>query len=205
MMQVRINPDDITFIGVLSACSHGGLVDEGRNLFDSMRKDYGIEPKLEHYGCLLDLLGRAGLLREAEELIDSIPSENNKIIVPLYSALLGACRIHGNVDISERVAKRLSDFESSCSSSHTLLANIYADAERWEDVTKVRRRMRDLGVKKMPGCSSVEINGIIHEFLVRDSSHPQMEQIDSMLHRLKNPVLLLDANYRLETEIPVSL
>ncbi|PRQ46484.1 putative tetratricopeptide-like helical domain-containing protein [Rosa chinensis] len=201
MKQVKINPDDITFIGVLSACSHGGLVDEGRKLFNSMRKDYGIEPKLEHYGCLIDLLGRAGLLDEAEELIESIPSENNKFVVPLYSSLLSACRIHGNVSMSERVAKRISDIESSGSSAHTLLANIYADAERWEDVTKVRRKMRDLGVKKMPGCSSVEINGTVHEFLVGDSSHPETEKIYSMLHRLIKPSVDLEENYGIETEI----
>lgn len=155
MKQVGIKPDDITFIGVLSACSHGGLVDEGRKFFNSMRKDCGIEPKLEHYGCLIDLLGRAGLLDEAEELIGRIPRGKNKIIVPLYGALLGACRIHGNADMGERMAKRLSDIESRGSSAHTLLSNIYADAERWKDVTKVRRRMRDLGVKKVPGCSSI--------------------------------------------------
>lgn len=140
MIQIGINPDDINFIAVLRACSHGGLVDEGRKFFNSMRKMYEIEPKLEHYACLVDLLGRAGLLDEAEEMIERVPSENKEIMIPLYGALLSACRIHGNVEMGERVAKRLADIESSGSSVHTLLANTYASADRWEDVTKVRRR-----------------------------------------------------------------
>ncbi|CAL2275095.1 unnamed protein product [Prunus armeniaca] len=152
MIQIGINLDDITFISVQSACSHGGLVDEGRKFFNSMRKMYEIEPKLEHYACLFDLLGRAGLLDEAEETVEWVPS-----------ALLSACRIHGDVEMGERVAKRLADIESSGSSVHTLLANTYASADRWEDVTKVRRKMKDLGVRKMPGSSSIEIDGIVHE------------------------------------------
>ncbi|KAA8523061.1 hypothetical protein F0562_009484 [Nyssa sinensis] len=156
MKQAGFRPDDITFIGVLSSCSHGGLVEEGRQYFNSMTKIYQIEPKLEHYGCLIDLLGRAGLLDEAEELIEKIPNESNKIIVPLYGALLSACRIYGAVDLGERVAKRLVEIESSDSSVHTLMANMYASADRWEDVTKVRMKMKALGVKKAPGCSSIE-------------------------------------------------
>lgn len=158
MIRVGIRPDDITFIGVLNACSHGGLVEEGRRHFDSMTEVYQIEPKLEHYGCLIDLLGRAGLLDEAEDKINVIPNKDNKIIVPLYGALLSACRNYENVDMGERVAKRLLEIESSDSSSHTLLANIYAAASRWEDVTKVRRKMTTLGPKKSPGCSSLEID-----------------------------------------------
>ncbi|KAL5572748.1 hypothetical protein UlMin_022345 [Ulmus minor] len=170
MMRAGIDPDNITFIGVLSAFSHGGLVEEGRQFFHSMR-EYGIEPKLEHYGCLIDILGRAGLLDEAEELIVRIPNNSNVITVPLYGALLSACRIHGNVEMGERVAKRLADIESSDSSIHMLLSNIYASVDRWEDVTKVRKKMKDLGVRKMPGCSSIEIDGIVREFVVGDSSH----------------------------------
>ena len=166
MERVGVNPDDITFIGVLSACSHAGLVEEGRQFFHSMTETYEIEPKSQHYGCLIDLFGRAGLLDEAEELIEKIPNDNNVIVVPLYGALLSACRIHGNVELGERVARRLADIESSDSSVHMLLANLYASADKWEDMTKVRRNMKDLGVKKVPGCSSIEINGVVREFLV---------------------------------------
>lgn len=189
MKQAGVRPDDITFIGVLSACSHGGLVEEGRNFFDSMNKVYQIQPKLEHYGCLIDLLGRAGLLDEAEELTEKIPKENTDITVPLYGALLSACRIYGNIKIGERVAQQLEKIEAGDSSIHTLLANIYASADRWQDVTKVRRKMKDLGVKKVPGCSSIEINGIVHEFIAGDPSHPEVEEIYSMLGRMINPLL----------------
>ncbi|XP_038880251.1 pentatricopeptide repeat-containing protein At1g31430 [Benincasa hispida] len=178
---VGAKPDDITFIGVLSACSHGGLVEEGRMFFNLMKKVYRIEPKVEHYGCVIDLLGRAGLLDEAEELIQGIPNENGEIVVPLYGALLSACKIHNNVDMGERLAKKLVSIESCDSSIHTLLASIYASVDRWEDAKKVRRKMKELGVKKMPGCSSIEVDGIVHEFLVGDPSHPEMIEICSML------------------------
>ncbi|KAF5482110.1 hypothetical protein F2P56_002702 [Juglans regia] len=189
MKKAGAKPDDISFVGVLSACSHGGLVEEGRHFFISMTKVYKIEPKLEHYGCLIDLLGRAGKLDEAEELIEKTPKENNEIVIPLYGSLLSACRVYGNVEMAERVAERLVKIESSDSSIHTLLANIYASADRWQDVTKVRRKMKDLGVKKVPGCSLIEINGIVHEFVVGDPSHPEVKDIYSMLDRLARPLL----------------
>ncbi|XP_023004947.1 pentatricopeptide repeat-containing protein At1g31430 [Cucurbita maxima] len=197
-------PDDITFIGVLSACSHGGLVEEGRRYFDSMKTVYRIEPKVEHYGCAIDLLGRAGRLDEAEELIREIPSENDAILIPLYGALLSACRIHNNVDMGERLAKKLVNIESCDSSIHTLLANIYAFAHRWEDAKEVRRKMKELGVKKMPGCSSIEVDGIVHEFLVGDPSHPEMMEICSMLDSVVGP-LLGPKESELEIVIPLHI
>ena len=154
-----------------------------------MKKVYRIEPKVEHYGCVIDLLGRAGLLDEAEELIQGIPDENGEIVVPLYGALLSACRIHNNVDMGERLANKLVNIESCDSSIHTLLANIYASVDRWEDAKKVRRKMKELGVKKMPGCSSIEVDGIVHEFLVGDPSHPKMIEICSMLDRVTGQLL----------------
>ncbi|XP_068647659.1 pentatricopeptide repeat-containing protein At1g31430 [Aristolochia californica] len=179
MTESGVKPDNITFIGILSACNHGGLVEDGRRYFDSMKRVYQIEPKLEHYGCFVDLLGRAGLLAEAEFLIEKIPNDEHAL--PLWVSLLGACRIHGNVEVGERLAKRLGDIKSCNSGMYTLMANIYAAAEKWEDVTKLRRKMKDLGVKKTPGCSSIVVNGIIHEFLVGDTSHPQSRGIYSLL------------------------
>ncbi|KAL5720750.1 hypothetical protein ACHQM5_013389 [Ranunculus cassubicifolius] len=181
MLKVGWKPDDITFIGVLSACSHGGLVDAGRRYFNFMKELYQIEPKIEHYGCLVDLLSRAGQLVEAERLIEGIPDVNDEHLVPLWSALLGACRNHNNVEMGERVAKRILESESTNSGIHTLAANLYAAVDRWEDVTTVRRKMKDLGVKKVPGCSSVEVNGTVHEFLVSDSSHPKGTEVKSLL------------------------
>lgn len=194
MKQAGAKPDDITFIGVLSACSHGGLVKEGREFFKSMTAMYNIKPKLEHYGCLIDLLGRAGLLDEAEELIKKIPNEGHAILVPLYGSLLSACRLYKNVDMGKRVAMQLVKIGSSDSSVHTLLANIYASAGKWEDVTKVRRKMKDLGVKKLPGCSSIEVDSIIHEFFAGDPSHPELGEIYFMLDRLAKPLFGLEKN-----------
>ncbi|XP_030475973.2 pentatricopeptide repeat-containing protein At1g31430 [Syzygium oleosum] len=177
-------PDDVTFIGVLSACSHGGLVKEGRRLFSLMTETYGIEPKVEHYGCMIDLLGRVGLLDEAEKLIEKVPNENDEIAIPLYGALLSACRLHSNINIGERMAKRLVKMEFNDSSIHTLLANTYASANRWADVARVRSKMEDLGIKKTPGCSSIEVNGIIHEFTVGGPSSPEMYDICFMLDKM---------------------
>ncbi|KAF8389040.1 hypothetical protein HHK36_025725 [Tetracentron sinense] len=131
--------------------------------------DLAIEPKLEHYGCLVDLLCCAGLLDEAEE-------------------------IHGNVEMGERVAKHIDGFESNNSGVHTLLSNIYAAANRWGDVTKVRRKMKDLGVKKLPRCNLIEVNGIVHEFLVGGASHPEIRKIFSMLDDIARPVFRLGRN-----------
>ncbi|XP_057445104.1 pentatricopeptide repeat-containing protein At1g31430-like [Lotus japonicus] len=159
METLGAKPDDVTFITVLSACSHAGLVEEGRKLFHSMSSKYHIKPNLEHYGCFIDLLGRAGLLHEAEELVMKLPDQTDEIIVPLYGALLSACRTYGNIDMGERLATTLAKVKSSDSSVHSLLASIYASADRWEDVNKVRSKMKDLGIKKVPGYSSIDLEG----------------------------------------------
>ncbi|CAI9104513.1 OLC1v1003199C1 [Oldenlandia corymbosa var. corymbosa] len=156
MKNAGIKPDDITFIGVLSACSHGGLVEEGRQHFDSMGKVFQLEPKLEHYSCLIDLLGRAGQLREARDIIELIPSKDNKIVIPLYGALLSACRIHGDVDLGECIANTLMRIAHNDSSTHALLANIYASVDRWEDAKKVRIKMRSDGVEKDQGKKHID-------------------------------------------------
>lgn len=200
MKKFGARPDDITFIGVLSACSHGGLVDEGRKIFYSMRGTYQIEPKLQHYGCFIDLLGRAGLLQEADELIRDLADQNDEMIIPLYGALLSACRFYGNIDMGEKIARQLEKIEYSDSSLHTLLANIYASADRWEDVSKVRSKMKDLGIRKVPGCSAIEVNGILHEFLVGDPSHLEIREIYSMLDAMARPLSASEEN-EMETEI----
>ncbi|KAK1430817.1 hypothetical protein QVD17_13853 [Tagetes erecta] len=185
MKEFGFKPDDITFIGVLNACSHGGLVEEGWMHFESMKSLYQVEPKIEHYGCLIDLLGRAGLLKEAEKVINKIPKEKDDILVPVYGALLSACRLYGDVDMGEHLAERLSEIERGDSSIHTLLANIYASVGRWEDVKKVRSKMRVSGIRKEPGCSCIEVNGKIHEFLVGDaSSHPELKDVYVSLNTL---------------------
>ncbi|XP_020596631.1 pentatricopeptide repeat-containing protein At1g31430 [Phalaenopsis equestris] len=184
MKALEFKPDDITFIGVLSACCHGGLVEEGRRHFYEMKVVHRIEPKIEHYGCLVDLLGRAGHLDEAEQLIESISYENNADALPLLGAFLGACRIHGNIEIGKRLAMQFVKYETVNSGLHTLIANIYAAADMWEDATQVRKKIKNFGAKKIPGCSSIEVNGLISEFVVDDTEHIATADIFAVLNGL---------------------
>ncbi|XP_058086445.1 pentatricopeptide repeat-containing protein At5g06540 [Magnolia sinica] len=177
MVETGVMPRDVTFTAVLSACSHGGLVERGFKLFESMREDYKIEPRLEHYGCMVDLLGRAGKLDEAERFIHQLPLKPN---APIWGALLGACRIHRNVEIGERVGKILIELEPGHSGYYVLLSNVYARANRWDQVTELRQNMKDRGVKKSPGYSLIEVDGIVHRFIMGDGSHPEIEQIRAM-------------------------
>eukprot|EP01018_Ginkgo_biloba_P038372 Gb_05116 [translate_table: standard] len=181
MQQTGMKPDHVTFIGVLSACSHAGLVDEGWQYFDCMSREYGLEPKVEHYACLVDLLGRAGHLDEAYNFVKAMPLEPDAVV---WGALLGACRIHGNTVLGEHVAEQLFELEPENVGCYVLLSNIYADAGRWDDVAKVRTLMKDRGLKKTPGCSLIEVNNRVHAFVVGDRLHPQSEQIYAMLASL---------------------
>ncbi|XP_058070603.1 putative pentatricopeptide repeat-containing protein At3g05240 [Magnolia sinica] len=155
-MQVEgILPDHITYIGVLCACSHAGLVDESREYFDSMTNVHGIAPTIEHYGCMVDLLSRAGRLREAEKLVELMPLPPN---IAVWSALLSGCEIHCNVDIAERIGNRIEELNPQGSGIYLLLSNIYAKAGRWQAVEMARELMRHKGIEKTHGCSSIEAN-----------------------------------------------
>ncbi|KAJ4712936.1 Pentatricopeptide repeat-containing protein [Melia azedarach] len=148
-------PNDITFLGVLCACSHGGMVDEGRRYFDMMIKDYHIKPNVKHYGGMVDILGRAGLVEEAYQLIMSMPMECNAIV---WRTLLAACRLHGNVQLGEKVRKHLFVLEPNHSSDYVLLANMYASVGQWNEVLRVRKSMQNKGVEKPePGNSFIGI------------------------------------------------
>lgn len=182
MKQTGMKPNHITFVGVLSACSHAGLVAEGCYYFHSMSRDYCIAPQADHYACMVDLLGRAGHLDEADKLINEMPFNPDAVVL---GALLGACRIHMNVKLGERVAERLFELEPLNSSTYVLLSNIYAVAGRWDDVGKVRMIMKARGVIKKAGCSWVKIKNKVHVFQEGDIMHPQMEKIYSALHELE--------------------
>ncbi|KAF3457210.1 hypothetical protein FNV43_RR01867 [Rhamnella rubrinervis] len=149
-LQIKLN--SITFIGVLSACCHAGLVEDGERYFNSMRDVYNIEPNIKHYGCMVDLLGRAGRLQEAEEMIMSMPMKADIVI---WGTLLAACRTHGNMEIGERAAESLVRLEPSHGAGRVLLSNIYADAGKWEEAFSVRRSMQMERLKKSPGYSGV--------------------------------------------------
>ncbi|KAJ9182152.1 hypothetical protein P3X46_006178 [Hevea brasiliensis] len=174
MINGGLKPDDITFVGVLSACSHGGLVTEGRAYFKEMERNYDIKPKQEHYACMIDLLGRVGLLEDAYELITKMPMHPSEAA---WGALLNACKMYGNVELATLSAKELFDLDPEDSGVYVLLATTCANGKRWGDVRMIRSMMRERGVKKIPGHSLIEVEGEFHEFLARDESHPQSEDI----------------------------
>ncbi|XP_058097873.1 pentatricopeptide repeat-containing protein At1g08070, chloroplastic-like [Magnolia sinica] len=181
MQEVGVRPDDMTFVAVLSACSHAGMVDEGRRLLGCMSRRYGIEPKVEHYGCIIDLLARAGLLEEAVELIETMPMEPN---ANAWGALLGGCRIHKNIDVGERVGKHLLDLQPHHSGRYVLLSNIYAASDRWDDARKVRNLMKSKGIAKLPGLSMIELKGMVHRFVAGDRLHPESDCIYNKLSEI---------------------
>ena len=151
MVHGGFEPNDSTFVGVLACCAHVGLVDRGRDLFASMSVKFKVSPKLEHYGCVVDLLGRCGHVREARDLITSMPL---KPTAALWGALLSACRTYGDREIAENAAKELVRLEPWNSGNYVLLSNVYAEEGRWDEVEKVRVLMRGGGVKKVPGQSA---------------------------------------------------
>ncbi|XP_010251726.1 PREDICTED: pentatricopeptide repeat-containing protein At5g66520-like [Nelumbo nucifera] len=190
-----VAPDNITFVNLLSACAHAGLVKEGRYYFRYMTEVYGIEPKMEHFGCIVDLLGRAGLLEEARNLIDEMPMSPDAGVL---GALLGACRIHREIELGEKIGKQVIELEPHNSGRYVLLANLYAEAGRWDDVATVRRLMNDRGVKKVPGFSVIEMDGVVNEFIAGGRGHPQAKEIydkvDQMLESIRPAGYLPDTD-----------
>ncbi|GMY36094.1 pentatricopeptide repeat-containing protein At1g08070, chloroplastic [Fagus crenata] len=181
MANEGIKPDDITFVGLLSACTHAGLPELGRQYFCSMIHDFNISPKLHHYGCMIDLLGRAGMFDEAETLMNSMEMKPDGAI---WGSLLGACRVHGRVELGEYVAEHLFELEPDNPGAYVLLSNIYAGAGRWDDVARIRNRLNDMGMKKVPGCTSIEVDGVVHEFVVSDKVHPLRKDVYNMLDEI---------------------
>lgn len=183
MISVGIVPDEITFLAVLTACCHGGLADEGRKYFAQMSSKFNLSPGIKHYSCMVDLLGRAGLLEEAEALINSMPIQFHSDPV-LWGALFFACRAHGNFSLGEKAGLKLLELDPHDSGTYVLLAHMYGDTNMWDKAGKMRKLMKERGVEKTPGCSSIEVNGIVYEFIVRDKSHPESEQIYNCLIQL---------------------
>ncbi|XP_050227329.1 pentatricopeptide repeat-containing protein At4g32430, mitochondrial-like [Mercurialis annua] len=188
-----VRPDSITFLSVIAACGRKGMVDMGQIFFDSMIRNYQIEPSSEHYSCMVDMLGRAGRLKEAEELMGRIPGGPG---LSVLQSLLGACRIHGNVEMGERVADALISMEPAESGSYVLLSNLYADKGQWKEVAKLRKGMREKGVKKEVGYSWVDVCDIdaalsLYAFSSGDKSHPQSQEICSMADYLGSEMKFL--------------
>ncbi|XP_057415475.1 pentatricopeptide repeat-containing protein At2g03880, mitochondrial [Lotus japonicus] len=192
-------PNYITILGVLFACSHAGLVDDGWHYFRSMKNLYGIDPGREHYGCMLDLLGRAGKLDDMVKLIHEM---NCKPDVVTWRTLLDACRAHRNVDLATYAAKEILKLDAEDTGAYVLLSNTYANSKMWNDVAEVRRTMRVKGIRKEPGCSWIEVDKQIHAFILGDKSHPQIDEISRQLNqfisRLTGAGYVPDTNFVLQ-------
>ncbi|KAJ8900666.1 hypothetical protein K2173_025443 [Erythroxylum novogranatense] len=175
-------PDDVTFVGLFLACTHGGMVAKGRQLFETMERKYNIKPKLEHYGCMVDLLGRAGELEEAYRLIQSMPMKPDSVI---WGALLGACSFHKNVKFGEIAAEYLFKLEPWNPGNYVILSNIYASAGIWDGVAKLWKLMKGGQITKAAGYSFIEgKGGELHKFIVEDSSHPRSDEIYVTLNEI---------------------
>ncbi|URD86240.1 PPR repeat [Musa troglodytarum] len=171
----RRNPNAVSFVNAISACGHSGLTMEGFECFESMQRDYGIEPAMELYAAMVDLLGRSGKLGEAEEFIRAMPVQPGPSI---WGSLLGACRLHGNVEIAERAAAELSVMEPDCSVWRVTLSNVYASSGLWEEAAEVRAEMRRKGSRKEAGWSYVESRGMDKfKFVAGDTRHPETDRI----------------------------
>nr|XP_048335326.1 pentatricopeptide repeat-containing protein At3g14730-like isoform X1 [Ziziphus jujuba var. spinosa] len=178
MCEAQLMPDEITFVGVLSACSHGGLLRQGLEYFTQMTSRYGVVPTIEHYTCVTDMLGRAGKLDEAYELVKIMPIEANPVV---WRALLSACRLHGNADLAKVAAQRVIELDPGHCGSYVLMSNIYGVAGQYEGVSEVRHTMRQQNVKKIPGCSWIELKDGVHTFITGDRAHPDANLIYTYL------------------------
>lgn len=182
MCSQGIAADNVTFIGVLSACSHSGKVKEGREIFEAMKSKYLVEPETEHYACMVDLLGRAGCLGEAMDMINNMPVEADAII---WGSFMGACRNHNNLDLAELAAKQLLQLEPQNAGPYILLSNIFASKGKWGDVAKLRKNMRSRKVSRSPGCSWIAVEKKVHMFTGGENTpHPEHEMIVKKLDHL---------------------
>ncbi|XP_010540194.1 PREDICTED: pentatricopeptide repeat-containing protein At1g11290, chloroplastic [Tarenaya hassleriana] len=185
MCKGTIKPNGVTFLSVISACSHSGLVEEGLKYYQMMKENYCIEPTMDHYGAMVDLLGRAGRLNVAWDFIMKMPVNP---AINVYGAMLGACQIHKNVEFAEKTAEKLFKLNPDDGRYHVLLANIYRTASMWEKVGQVRVSMLRQGLRKTPGCSMVEIKNEVHSFFSGSTRHPQSPKIYAFLKKLMNEI-----------------
>ena len=197
MPEFGLQPNTGTYLSVLCACSHSGLLERGQQIFRDMA--FSTSPKLEHYSCYIDLLARGGQVEEALNVVSSMPFKPNNFV---WGALLGGCLLHARIELAQEVSKRLVQVDPHNSAGYVMLANVFASDCQWSDVSALRMEMREKGIKKQPGCSWISVNGVVHEFLVGCLSHPQIESIYQTMTRLvkhmnvssdyRPPVLSLD-------------
>lgn len=181
MCSEGLKPDDVIFIAVLSACTHGGLLDEGKRVFDQMVCEFDIKPRIEHYGSMVDLLGRAGKMEEAVRFIESMHLQPNAVI---WATLLSACKIHGNEELLESLMRKILDQDPTNPGYLTLITNLSSSIGKWQDALDFRIASRQKGSEKVPGCSSIQIGNCVHEFLAKDTRHAQRKEIYRVLGSL---------------------
>ncbi|KAG4385695.1 hypothetical protein AAZX31_12G136000 [Glycine max] len=194
MLDLGLRPDHVTFVSLLSACSHGGLVDEGLAYFSSMSTKFGVPTGIEHCVCIIDLLGRAGKLTEAENFINKMPVPPTDLV---WRSLLAACKIHGNLELARKAADRLFELDSSDDSAYVLYSNVCASTRRWRDVENVRKQMESHNIKKKPACSWVKLKNQVTTFGMGDQYHPQNAEIYAKLEELKK--IIREAGYMPDT------
>ncbi|KAL0377941.1 UNVERIFIED_CONTAM: Pentatricopeptide repeat-containing protein [Sesamum radiatum] len=187
MLEKNIAPTSVTFVSVLSACAHTGRVEDGQRYFRLMTEKFKIEPEAEHYTCMIDLLGRAGKLDEAEKLIKTMPYDPS---IMGWASLLRASRTHGNMELAEKAANQCIQLDPSNAAPYVTLAHIYARANRWEEVARIKRYMRDKGVNRRPGCSWIEVDKRIHVFVAEDKLHPMIEKIYEFWEEMSKKIKL---------------
>lgn len=185
MLDLGLRPDHVTFVSLLSACSHGGLVDEGLVYFSSMSTKFGVSTAIEHCVCIIDLLGRAGRLAEAETFINKMPVPPNEFV---WRSLLASCKIHGNLELARKAADRLFELDSTDDSAYVLYSNVCASTRRWRDVENVRKKMESHNIKKKPACSWIKLKNQVTTFGMGDQYHPQNAQILAKLEQLKKVI-----------------
>lgn len=196
MVQLGMSPSPISFISVLGACSHSGLVDEGKLLFNSMVKEHGIYPTVEHHACMVDLLGRANRLDEAAKIIADMRDEPGPKV---WGSLLGSCRIHCNVELAERASRRLFELEPTNAGNYVLLADIYAEAKMWDEVKRVKKLLEARGLQKVSGCSWIEVKRKMYSLKCVDELNPQIAQIHALLVKLSKE--MIEKGYVPETKV----
>ncbi|CAJ2630809.1 unnamed protein product [Trifolium pratense] len=194
MQQRGFIPDDVTYVSVLNACSHMGLHEQGHKYFDLMVRQHNLRPSVLHYSCMVDILGRAGLVHKAYDLIERMSFSATSSI---WGSLLASCRIHGNIEFAEIAAKHLFEMEPNNAGNHVLLANIYAANKRWEEVAKARKFLRESDLKKERGTSWIEFKNKVHSFTVGEINHPLIKEIYAKLDDLVKELEKL--NYKVDT------
>ncbi|GFP88353.1 pentatricopeptide repeat-containing protein at1g33350 [Phtheirospermum japonicum] len=177
----EVAPDGVTFVGLLSACNHGGLVAEGRYYYDMMIQKYKIEPKIEHYGCLVDLLGRSGRFEEAMAVVNGMRVLPDEVV---WGSLLNGCKIHRRVDLAEFAVKKLMEINSDNGGYRSILANLYGEMGKWDEAGRIRKTLSEENVCKAAGCSWIEVDDRVNNFKSVDKSHPMTEEIYAVLECL---------------------